>query len=117
MLTLNMAISGTICWAHRLAAEPADPEIRAGSGDRAALLRGAHSSSRNLSLMKHAIRPSVTAAHIESRKSGRQVQRAGGALLALKRLQVAVAGDLATQLCSVAAPRAPPEGNRRDAAS
>jgi hypothetical protein len=63
MLILNMTISGTIWWAHRLGAEPADPEIRAGSSDRAAFLRGAHSSSRNVSLMKHAIRPFLAAAH------------------------------------------------------
>jgi hypothetical protein len=53
MLTLNMTISGTICGSHRLGAEPADPEIRAGSSGRAAFLRGAYSSSRKVSLMNH----------------------------------------------------------------
>jgi len=60
-----MTISGTIRWDFGLAAEPPDPEIRTGSSDRAAFLRGAHSSSPKVSLMKHVIRPSVTAAHTD----------------------------------------------------
>jgi hypothetical protein len=71
MLTLNMTISGTICEGHRLGAEPADPEIRTGSSGRAAYFwRGAHSSSRNVSLMKHVDSSVLAAAHTSQARAG-----------------------------------------------